>query len=303
MSTPASVSADPVAGFDLPATGTSGGLGVWPRLIRHRSGRIGLAIIGFFVLVAVLGPLVVSGSPSSDEHFQQLRTAFQTPGGSYLLGTDQFGRDELVRLVEGARYTLGLGLAAVLVGLVVGVPLGAISGYWGGWSDMLIQRVIDVLLSFPSFLLALALLSVLGPGLENLVIAVAIGSVPRFVRLLRASVLRTRELPYIEAARATGMSETRILRKYVVPNSFGPVLVQIPLELSSAILTAAGLGFLGFGLQPPTPEWGTMLGEAREFIFSDMRLVAFPGVCIFAVVLGANLLGDGVRDVLDPSLR
>lgn len=297
MSTHASVSPEPQT---VPTVRPPSFLG---RLVRHRTGLLGLLLVGGFVLVALFGPFAVGTSPSSDPHYLDLSAAFQGPSAAHPLGTDQFGRDELVRLVLGARYTLGIGVASILVGLSIGLVLGALSGYLGGWVDMLVQRVVDVLLSFPSFLLALALLAVLGPGLSSLVLAVAIASVPRFVRLLRASVLRTRELPYVEAAKALGMRRSRVVARHVVPNSFDSVLVQIPLELSSAILTAAGLGFLGFGLQPPTPEWGTMLGEAREYIFNDMRPLAFPGLCIFAVVLGANLLGDGVRDALDPKLR
>lgn len=305
ISTPASESADPAMAAQKtdPEPPRESRLGLGGRLIRHRTGRAGLVLMGIFAVTSLVGPLLVRGSRSSDSHFQDLGSSFLPPSGAHPLGTDQFGRDILVRLVLGAHYTLGLGIAAVLLGLAFGVSIGAVSGYLGGWVDMLVQRGVDILLSFPSFLLALALLAAFGPGLSNLVIAVAIGSVPRFIRLLRASVLRTRELPYVEAAKALGMGRVRLIAKHVVPNSFDSVLVQIPLELSSAILTAAGLGFLGFGVQPPTPEWGAMLGEAREYIFKGMGPVAFPGICIFAVVLGANLLGDGVRDSRDPRLR
>jgi peptide/nickel transport system permease protein len=302
MSTPASALADTAPGLDRPRPAVKT-VGFWRRLLRHRNGRIGLAIMLLIVLVGVVGPFAVHWSASANADFQNLSGILQSPSLSHPLGTDQFGRDEAVRLVNGTRYTVGLGLAAVLLGLVIGVPLGAISGYLGGWVDAVVQRLVDILMSFPSFLLALGLLAALGPGLKSVIVAAAIGSVPRFVRLLRGSILRTRELPYVEAARALGMPSRRLLAKHVVPNSFTPVITQIPLELGNAILTIAGVGFLGLGVQQPTPEWGSMLGTAQDYIFRSESLVAFPGLCIFAVALGANLLGDGVRDVLDPTLR
>ncbi|MDQ7908017.1 ABC transporter permease [Phytohabitans sp. ZYX-F-186] len=273
------------------------------RLLRHRSSRLGLILLAGYVAVIVVGPLLVAGSPTSDPHYQNLGESLQGPSASHWLGTDQLGRDELVRLVIGARYTILIGIGAVVAGVLIGVPLGALSGFYRGWVDLLIQRFIDIVLAFPHFLLALALVAVLGPGLRNLIIAVALASFPRFVRLVRASVLSVREQPFTEAARALGVSERRVLWRHVLPNSLTPVIVQAPLELGSAILTASGLGFLGLGVRQPTPEWGTMLGESRDLIFSNPRLLTYPGLCILGAILAFNLLGDGMRDVLDPRLR
>lgn len=268
-----------------------------------RSARLGLIILAVYAVVAFVGPLVVHGSPSNDPAFQDLAHTLQPFSKAHPLGTDDFGRDELVRVVNGARYTLMIGIAAVAVGLIIGVPLGAVSGYFRGRLDMLIQRFIDILLAFPSFLLALALVAALGTGTGNLIIAVALASFPRIVRLLRASVLAVRELPFVESARARGASSQRVLWRHVLPNSIAPILVQTPLELGSAILTAAGLGFLGLGVKQPTPEWGSMLGASRDLLIGHGALVTIPGLAIAGLILGFNLLGDGLRDALDPRTR
>lgn len=273
------------------------------RLWRHRSSRIALIMLALLMVVVVFAPWLVQGSPSSDTAYQDLSNALKPPSRQALLGTDQLGRSEAVRLVLGARYTLLIGVGAVLVGIAIGVPLGAVSGFFRGWVDLVVQRVVDIVLAFPSFLLALALVAALGPGLRNLIIAVAIAAFPRFVRLVRGQVLSVRERPFVEAAHAAGVGRFRILWRYVLPNSMTPVIVQAPLELGSAILTAAGLGFLGLGVKSPTPEWGTMLGESRDLIFSFPTLVTFPGLCIVLTILAFNLLGDGLRDALDPRLR
>lgn len=268
-----------------------------------RSARWGLVVLAVYAFVAFIAPLLVSGSPSADPNFQDLAHTLLPWSSSHPFGTDDFGRDMLVRLVEGARYTLLIGVAAVAAGLALGIPLGAVSGFYRGWPDMLIQRVVDILLAFPSFLLALALVASLGTGTRNLIIAVALTSFPRLVRLLRASVLAVRELPFVESARARGASESRILWRYVLPNAIAPILVQAPLELGSAILTAAGLGFLGLGVQQPTPEWGSMLGASRDLMIGHSWLVTMPGLAIAGLILGFNLLGDGLRDILDPRIR
>jgi len=186
---------------------------------------------------------------------------------------------------------------------LVGIPLGAVSGYYGGWVDMIIQRVADILLSFPSILLALSLVAVLGVGLRNVIISVGISTIPSFIRLVRGSVLSIREETYVEAARAVGVRDWNIIWRHILVNAMAPVIVQATLSLGSTILVAAGLGFLGLGVQPPTPEWGAMLGEGRQYIFSASYMATFPGLAIFLAVLGFNLLGDGLRDALDPRLR
>jgi ABC-type dipeptide/oligopeptide/nickel transport system permease subunit len=259
----------------------------------------GVGVLVLFALASLIGPLLDHNDPVR----QDLASAFLPLSPAHPLGTDDLGRDQLVRLLYGGRLTLLVGFGAVAIGFLIGVPLGALSGYLGGWLDMLTQRVVDVILAFPNILLAIALVAALGPGLRNVIISVGITSIPAFVRLVRASALSIRELPYVEAARALGVSDWRILLRHVIPNSLAPVIVQATLQLGAAILVAAGLGFLGLGVQPPTPEWGTMLGSSRQFIFSDSILVTVPGLAIFGAVLAFNLLGDGLRDALDPRLR
>ncbi|MFZ0214970.1 MAG: ABC transporter permease [Candidatus Dormiibacterota bacterium] len=277
--------------------------GVLRSLLMHRSAVIGGVILLIYVLGTFVGPLIFHNNPTNNFNYQDLGSAFQHSSPGHLLGTDELGRDELIRLFYGARYTLLIAIAAVALALVIGIPLGAISGYFGGWPDMLIQRLVDIVLSFPTFLLALSLVAVLGPGLRNVIISVGITSFPYIVRILRASALSVRELPYVEAARALGVGSPAILFRHVIPNSFAPVIVQATLQLGGTILTAAGLGFLGVGVQQPTPEWGGMLGASRDYIFSDSSLITYPGLCIVGAVLAFNLVGDGLRDVLDPRLK
>jgi peptide/nickel transport system permease protein len=298
MAVPSATSAVEAPVVELAVARTGGGR-VWARLRTHPSAMVGISILAFYVVATLVGPLLFRWDPIH----QNLSDAFLPTSAGHLLGTDDLGRDELARLLFGTRYTLVLGFAAVAIGLLIGVPLGALSGYFGGAIDLLSQRVTDVLLAFPNILLALALVAVLGVGLTNVIIAVAITSLPIFIRLTRASALSIRELPYVEAARALGVPSAAILLRHVVPNSLPPVIVQASLQLGAAILLAAALGFLGLGVQAPTPEWGTMLGSSRNYIFSDPNLATFPGLAIFGAVLAFNLVGDGLRDALDPRLR
>jgi len=219
------------------------------------------------------------------------------------LGTDELGRSILGRIIWGARVSLLIALGVVSVGLLFGVPLGLISGYYGGKVDFGIQRVTDMLLAFPGFLLALALVAVLGVGLKNTVISIGISMVPIYIRLVRGCVLTVREQVYVEAARAVGTRDLGILLRHILPNVMVPITVQTSLGMGTAILFAAGLGFLGIGVQPPMPEWGAMLGSGRAYIFNAPHVATFPGVAIFFAVLSFNLLGDGLRDALDPRFR
>jgi ABC-type dipeptide/oligopeptide/nickel transport system permease subunit len=269
------------------------------RLARNPSAVAGAALVGALVLAALFAPLLTPYDPTQ----QALLSVLQSPSGEHLLGTDQLGRDLLARLLYGGRLTLFIGVFAVAVGMVVGVPLGVLAGYYRGWVDMVIMRVMDLMLSFTSFLLAMALVALLGVGLTNVIIAVGIATIPRFARLVRASVLTIREISYVEASHALGARDGRILSRHVMPNAVAPVIVQATLSMGSTVLTAAGLGFLGLGVQPPTPEWGAMLGEGRNYIFTSPYVTTFPGLAIFVAVLGFNLLGDGLRDALDPQLR
>ena len=226
-------------------------------------------------------------------------------GGSatYLLGTDAIGRDILSRLLFGARFSLFIGLVVVTIALTGGIALGLLAGFFGGWVDSVIMRVMDVVLAFPSLLLALVLVAVLGPGLTNAMIAIALVLQPHFARLTRAAVMAEKNREYVMAARVAGASKLRLMFRTILPNCLGPLIVQGTLSFSNAILDAAALGFLGMGAQPPTPEWGTMLAEAREFILRAPWVVTFPGVAILITVLAINLVGDGLRDALDPKLK
>jgi peptide/nickel transport system permease protein len=270
----------------------------WRRFRRHRVAMLGVGGLGLMLVVVCTASLWTRRDPTR----QQLSQALRPISVQYPLGTDHLGRDMLARLLYGGRLSLLIGGLAVGIGLMVGVPLGALSGFQGGVTDLLIQRLADVLLSFPGFLLALSLVSMLGVGLQNVIIAVGISAIPAFIRLVRGSVLSIREHVFVEAARALGQRPGIILVRHVLPNAMAPIIVQATLNLGSAILVAAGLGFLGLGVQPPTAEWGTMLGEGRQYIFRAPLLTLFPGLAIFLAVLGFNLLGDGLRDALDPRL-
>lgn len=271
----------------------------WRRFRHHPPAMIGLAIILTFVTLAILAPIV---SPY-DPHHQDLSAAIQGPSVEHWLGTDQLGRDIATRLMYGGRISLMIGVLAVLIGLVIGVPLGMIAGYYGGWADLAISRFADMMFAFTSILLALTLVAVLGVSLQNVIIAVGVSVIPVIIRLVRSSVLSLREEPYVEAARALGASDRRIIVRHVLRNSLTPVLVHGTLSIGVSILVAAGLGFLGLGVQSPTAEWGTMLGEGRQFIFSAPHMTTFPGIAIFLAILAFNLLGDGLRDALDPRMR
>lgn len=271
----------------------------WQRFRRHRAALIGLGLLAVLLALALAAPLLTSYDPER----QNLAQALKPISPAHPLGTDHLGRDMLARILYGGRLSLLIGVLAVAVGLAVGVPLGAISGFQGGCTDLVVQRLADILLSFPSFLLALSLVAILGVGLQNVIVSVGISAVPSFIRLVRGSVLSIREQVYVEAARALGQRRLLILFRHVLPNAMAPVIVQSTLSLGFAILVAAGLGFLGLGVQPPTPEWGTMLGEGRQYIFRAPSLTTFPGLAIFLAVLGFNLFGDGLRDALDPRMR
>jgi peptide/nickel transport system permease protein len=271
----------------------------WRRYRRQSPAMLGLTLLLALLLASVAAPLLTPYDPVK----MTLSDALISPSVAHPLGTDHLGRDVLARILYGGRLSLMIGFLAVGIGLAVGTPLGAVSGYYSGWVDLIVQRVADILLSFPSILLALALVAVLGVGLRNVVISVGVSAIPSFIRIVRGSVLSIRETEYVEAARAVGVKDRVILRRHVLTNALAPVIVQATLNLGTAILVAAGLGFLGLGVKAPTPEWGSMLGEGRQYIFSASYLATFPGLAILLAVLGFNLMGDGLRDALDPRLR
>lgn len=269
------------------------------QLKKNKLAVFGAFIIIFFVLVAIIAPFIAPYG------YDELHAGERLTGPSTQnwFGTDDLGRDIFTRIVYGARISLFVGFFSVTGALVMGTLLGVIAGFFGRWVDLLISRIFDVLLAFPSILLAIAIVAILGPSLQNALLAIAIINIPIFGRLVRSRVLSIREEEYILAAKALGMKNSRILFHHILPNSVAPIIVQATLSFGSAILEAAALGFLGLGAQPPTPEWGKMLSDARQYIQTAPWTVLFPGLSIMLVVLGFNLLGDGLRDALDPKMK
>jgi dipeptide transport system permease protein len=277
----------------------------WFYFSENKGAVIGLWFFVALVVVALLAPLIAPHEP-----YQQYRDAVLVPpvwqdGGrwEFLLGTDAVGRDILSRLLFGARYSLFIGIVVTAIALVVGILVGVVAGYFRGWVDTVIMRLMDIILAFPSLLLALTLVAVLGPGLDNAMIAIALVYQPHFVRLTRAAVMSEKTRDYVVAARVAGAGPLRLMFRTILPNCMAPLIVQATLSFSNAILDAAALGFLGMGAQPPTPEWGTMLAEAREFILRAWWVVTLPGLAILITVLAINVMGDGLRDALDPKMK
>ncbi len=270
------------------------------KLLHNRSAQVGLVLCLGFALLALLAPWLAPYGFSKLNLAQRLLP----PGAEgHFLGTDNLGRDLLSRLLYGSRVSLAVGLFSVGISVLLGVPLGAIAGYRGGRLDSLIMRAMDLLLAFPSILLAIAIVTVLGNNLTNAMIAVGIVGIPVFARITRASVLTVKEMEYVQAARTIGCSPSRILWVHILPNCLNPLIVQSTLSLGTSVLDAAGLSFLGLGAKPPTPEWGTMLSDSYRYYEQAPWLVMGPGLAILAMVLGFNLLGDGLRDALDPKTR
>jgi peptide/nickel transport system permease protein len=273
--------------------------GVLRRLARNRTAVVGLLILLGFLTATIVAPLLLPYDPNEADFDRVL----QRPSLAHPFGTDHLGRDLLTRVVYGARVSFLIGILAVAFSAALGVPIGLVSGYHGGAFDITAQRVVDLMLAFPGFLLALTLIAVLGVGVTNVVVSVGLATAPIYVRLVRGVALSMKAQVYIEAAHAIGVPEARIIGRHVLPNCLPPVIVQSTLQLGAAILTAAGLGFLGLGVRPPTPEWGTMLGEGQTYFFSSWYIATFPGLAIFFTVLAFNLLGDGLRDALDPRMK
>jgi len=277
----------------------------WHYFSENRGAVVGLFVFVSLALIAIFAPLIAPHSPTQQYRDALLHPPFWAEGGgaTFLLGTDAVGRDILSRLIYGARFSLFIGVVVVSLSLTFGISLGLLAGFVGGKPDTLIMRVMDVILSFPSLLLALVLVAILGPGLLNAMIAIALILQPHFVRLTRAAVLSEKNRDYVTAARVAGAGPLRLMFRTILPNCMAPLIVQATLSFSNAILDAAALGFLGMGAQPPTPEWGTMLAEAREFIQRAPWVVTFPGLAILVTVLAINLMGDGLRDALDPKMK
>ena len=277
----------------------------WFYFSRNKGAVIGLAFFLVILFVAVFAPFVAPHSPSSQNRELLLLPPVFQDGGmwGHILGTDAVGRDILSRLIYGARFSLFIGLVVVTLSVVSGVLIGLVAGYFRGKVDTFIMRIMDIILAFPSLLLALVLVAVLGPGLLNAMIAISLVNQPHFVRLTRAAVMTEKSKDYVVGSKVAGAGTLRLMFLTILPNCLAPLIVQATLAFSAAILDAAALGFLGMGAQPPTPEWGTMLAEAREFIQRTWWVVTFPGLAILVTVLAINLMGDGLRDALDPKLK
>ncbi|MBI4014270.1 MAG: ABC transporter permease [Candidatus Rokubacteria bacterium] len=269
------------------------------RLLRGRLARVGLAVIAALVAAAALAPSLAPHDPVE----QRLERMLEPPGRGHLLGTDDLGRDILSRLVYGARVSLLVGLLSVGLSLGVGVSLGLVAGYRGGWVDEVVMRAMDGLLAFPGLVLALAITAALGPNLRNAMIAIGIVGIPGFARLVRGQVLLLRAQEFVEAARAGGLGDARIVLRHIVPGTLAPIIVHASLRVAFAVLAEAGLSFLGLGVQPPTPSWGAMLSAGREYLESAPWLCMAPGAAIFVTTLSFNFVGDGLRDAFDPRLR
>jgi len=277
----------------------------WSYFSENRGAVMGLWVFAAFVLVAALAPLIAPFDPAQQFRENTLQPPVWQEGGTWQfpLGTDAVGRDMLSRLIHGARFSFFVGLVVVIIASTGGILVGLIAGFAPKWLDTIIMRLMDIILAFPSLLLALVLVAILGPSLINAMIAIAIVLQPHYVRLTRGSVLNERTKDYVTASKVAGAGYFRLMFVTVLPNCLGPIIVQAALSFSTAILDAAALGFLGMGAQPPTPEWGTMLADAREFVLRAWWVVTFPGLAILVTVLAINLMGDGLRDALDPKLK
>jgi peptide/nickel transport system permease protein len=283
---------------DEPIKQTSQFKATMRRLSKSPGAMAGLVIVLIFLFISLTADYIAP----YDYDLSNFAMARQGPSAEHWLGNDEIGRDLLSRLIQGARISLYVGLISVGIGVVIGVPLGLISGYFGGVLDLIIMRLMDIMLAFPSILLAILMVAVLGPSLENAMIAIGVVSIPTYARLIRSSTLAVKEEMFIEASRAMGAGNTYIILRHVLPNTLAPVVVQSTLQIAAAIQASAALGFLGLGAPPDVPEWGNMLQKGRTYIISAPHIVIYPGLATMLVVLGFNLLGDGLRDALDPHL-
>jgi len=272
----------------------------WSRLLKSWNGRVGLAVVLLVVLVGVLTPIVAPYNPRIDSNLEESGVG---PSPQHIFGADRLGRDVFRRIMHGIRISLTVGVAVVLLAGTVGTILGLAAGYFSGTVDTIIMRMMDVLLAFPGILLAIAIVAARGPGLTNTMVAVSVVGIPGYARVIRSMVLSLRERDFVMAARTVGANDLRIMLQHILPNSLSPLIIQATLGVGGAILFAAALGFLGLGAQPPSPEWGAMIGDGIPFLRQAPHLVFFPGIAIMVCVLGFNLLGDGLRDALDPQME
>lgn len=269
------------------------------RLSRNKGAVVGVFVVALLIISALFAPQLAPYDPIKIAP----REALQPPSLKHLAGTDPFGRDILSRIIYGARISLQVGLISVAIAGFFGVILGLVAGYYGGWADGLVVMLVNIMLAFPGILLALAIVAWLGPGLQNVMIAVGISSIPAYIRLVRGSVLSVKHSLFVDAARVIGCGDFRIIAQHILPNVFGPVIVLATLGVASAIVIGASVSYLGLGAQPPTPEWGVMVNDGKAYLRQAWWMTTFPGLAIMIVVLGMNLLGDGLRDALDPRLK
>lgn len=268
----------------------------WGRFLRNRGAVCGAIVVGVFTFLGITASWIAPYNPL----MQNLAQALRAPSAQHLLGTDEIGRDILSRVIAGSRISLAIAFSSVALALVIGGALGLMAGYFGGWPDVLVSRILDVWLALPGLLLAIVVIAILGVGIVNVVLSVALGSIPPYARLARASTLAVRTSGFVEAARSLGARDLAVLWRHVVPNVLVFLVVQATLGVAAALLTASGLSFLGLGAQPPTPEWGAMLSDGRPYLFSNPQLAVFPGMAIMLVALAFNLFGDGLLDAMDP---
>ena len=271
----------------------------WHQLKKNKVAMVSLVVLVIIVLVAILAPVIAPyGYEVTDK-----RHTLEGPSSAHLLGTDRLGRDVLSRLIWGARQSIAMGVLAISISAVLGIIIGAIAGYFGGWLDNLLMRFLDIYQSIPMMLLCITFAAILGPSLRNAIIAIGISMVPGFARMMRAQILTVRDNEYIEAARCCNASNISILIHHIIPNAISPLIVNITMSIGGAVMSGAGLSFIGLGVQSPTPEWGAMISDARNFLRANGELALYPGLCIMITVLGFNLIGDGLRDALDPKLK
>lgn len=273
----------------------------WRRLKKNRMAMIGLAIITIMILISIFADVLFDYNDIVIKQDTSIR--LQGPSAEHWLGTDEFGRDILARLVHGSRVSLSVGVIAVSISLLLGGTLGAVAGFYGGKVDNVIMRFVDILLAVPSLLLSITIVSALGPSIFNLMLAIGISSIPSYARIVRASVLTVKDQEFVEAARCIGANNFEIITSHIIPNCMAPIIVQVSLKVASAILSTSGLSFLGLGVKAPTPEWGAMLSGGRAYLRNAAHLTIFPGIAIIITILSLNLLGDGLRDALDPKLK
>lgn len=274
-------------------------LEMWRALIQNKAAVIGLCIILFLVFLALFGRFIMPYDPN----MQDMGNTLADPSSEHLFGTDQLGRDIFSRVIDGTKISLRVGLSAVAIALSIGTVLGALAGYRGGRTDTIIMRIMDMMLSIPSILLAITFMAALGKGIDKAIIAIGLVSIPEYARIVRGSILSIKENDYVQAAKVIGNKDGRIIFRHILPNVLSSIIVRATLGISTAVLDTAALGFLGLGVQPPYAEWGDMLGRARGFIFQAPHTLIFPGLAITITVLAFNLLGDGLRDAIDPKSR